>query len=219
MNAVNPTSWWWVRHAPVTSHVGRIYGSDDVACDTSDREVFRRLAGMLPRNAVWVTSQLQRTHQTAQAIADHLPADAAPEPVAVEAFGEQSFGDWHGLTHAELNESRNGAWHRFWLAPAHETPPGGESFLDVIERVSDAVTRLSEQHRGRDIVAVTHGGTIRAALGHALGIDAEQALAFEVANCAVTRLDHFPGSPGSHAPERDGSWRVSLVNSTVRTFD
>ena len=34
------------------------------------------------------------------------------------------------------------------------------------------IERLNEKHRGRDIVAVTHGGTIRAALGLALGIPA-----------------------------------------------
>ena len=57
MKSVSPTSWWWIRHAPVTSHQGIVYGNQDVSCDTSDKEVFRRLATMLPKDAVWVTSQ------------------------------------------------------------------------------------------------------------------------------------------------------------------
>jgi len=35
------TRWWWVRHAPVRS-AADIYGQKDLACDTSDREVFER---------------------------------------------------------------------------------------------------------------------------------------------------------------------------------
>ena len=34
------TRWWWVRHAPVRGDGGNIYGQKDIACDTSDREVF-----------------------------------------------------------------------------------------------------------------------------------------------------------------------------------
>ena len=39
------TRWWWIRHAPVVGHGGRIYGQDDHDCDCSDTETFRRLAG------------------------------------------------------------------------------------------------------------------------------------------------------------------------------
>ncbi len=213
------TSWWWVRHAPVTVNNGRIYGNDNPPCDTSDREIFRRLASRLPHDAVWVSSHLQRTHQTAAAIAEHLPAEAAHPPHQVEELGEQSFGDWQGKTHAELAEARDGAWHRFWLAPAHQAAPGGEAFTDLMARVGGAIEQLSEEHRGRNIIAVTHGGTIMAALAHALGLEPDRALAFQIENCALTRMDHYPGAHGSHAPESTGFWRVGLVNATGRDFD
>ena len=61
------TRWWWVRHAPVPDG-GRIYGQKDLPCDCSDAPVFTAVAAMLPRDAVWVTSHLQRTTQTAAAI-------------------------------------------------------------------------------------------------------------------------------------------------------
>ena len=38
------TRWWWVRHAPVRSDGGNIYGQKDIACDTSDSEVFEAVA-------------------------------------------------------------------------------------------------------------------------------------------------------------------------------
>jgi alpha-ribazole phosphatase len=210
MSAV--TRWWWIRHAPVINHGGRVYGQDDPDCDCSDVDTFRRLARIIPADALWVTSHLRRTRETAQSIIAHLPNGAAPAPLTEPALAEQNFGDWQGLTHEELAARRDGAWHRFWLAPAEESPPGGESFLQVIERVSDVVTRLSQDHAGRDIVAVSHGGVIRAALALALDLDPERSLAFATENCALTRLDHIPGAAGSHAPGTDGVWRVVLVN-------
>ncbi len=157
------TRWWWVRHAPVVGHGGRVYGQDDFDCDCSDTATFQSLARLLPADPVWVTSHLRRTHQTARSIQIHLPGDARPEPLVEPDLAEQHFGDWQGLTHDELAGRRNGERHPFWLAPAVEAPPGGESFVQVIVRVAAVIARLSREHAGRDIIAVTHGGTIRAA--------------------------------------------------------
>jgi len=62
------TRWWWIRHAPVRVDEGRIYGQRDLPCDCSDAPVFSRLAALLPQDAIWVTSHLVRTVQTAKAI-------------------------------------------------------------------------------------------------------------------------------------------------------
>ena len=211
------TSWWWIRHAPVVSHKGRIYGALDVSCDTSEAAVYRSLARVLPDDPLWVTSHLVRAKETADAI--HAAAAADPAERLVEAaFAEQSFGDWQGMSYRELDEQRDGAWHRFWLTPAEERPPGGESFVDVMARVAGAVRELSAAHAGRQIVAVAHGGTIRAALAQALSLEPERALAFEIANCSITRIDHIAGSPGSHAPEVGEVWRVGQVNVDPRHF-
>jgi len=211
------TSWWWIRHAPVTGQQGRIYGNRDVACDCGDEAVFRALAGRLPAQAVWIVTPLSRTRATAAAIARHHAA--APADYEVEArLAEQDFGDWQGLTHAELAEQRSGAWHRFWLAPAAEVPPGGESFAALSARVAEAIAEQTRRHAGRDIVCVSHGGPIRAALAHALALDPEQALSFAVDNCSLTRLDHF-AEEGAALPRDsgrgplEGSWRVALVNA------
>ena len=216
------TRWWWVRHAPVVGHGGRIYGQDDHDCDCSDTETFRRLAGILPRDAVWATSHLTRTRRTAASILDHHldgQGSEAPALLVEAALAEQHFGAWQGLTAEELNRGRDGAWHRFWLAPAHEAPPGGESFVELTTRVVAAVERLSQAHAGRDIVAVTHGGTIRSALALALGLEPERALSVAIDNCSLTCLDHIHGTAGSHAPDDHGVWRVRLVNAAPRTLD
>jgi len=76
----------------------------------------------------------------------------------------------------------------------------------VMQRVAQAIHRLLELHRGRDIIAVAHGGTIRAALGLALGLEPEACLAFTMENCSVTRIDHIDGPGMGHG------WRVVTVN-------
>src|SRR5215469_5542364 len=161
------TSFWWVRHAPV-AHRGRIYGQTDLSCDCSETALFTGLAEKLPRHATWVTSNLRRTHETAAAIVHAgLPGPQpipGPDAIILPELAEQHFGEWQGLTHEELQASRARDFHRFWHAPAHEVPPGGESFVAVIDRVSRAIHRLIETQSGGDIIAVAHGGTIRAAL-------------------------------------------------------
>lgn len=197
------TRWWWVRHAPVTADNGCVYGQRDIACDVSDTACFAVLARRLPRGAVWVTSHLQRTKQTAAAIA--AAGLAIPPPAEERDFAEQHFGEWQGRNRAEVFAA-HGADHGLWLAPADFRPPGGESFCQLFERAARGIERWTGRHPGRDIVAVAHGGTIRAALGHALGLPPARALAFETANCALTRLDYIEDD--GRAP----AWRVVAVN-------
>ena len=162
-DAATTTRFWWVRHAPV-QHDGRIYGQKDMPCDCADTAVFSGLARQLPREAAWVTSNLRRTHETARAIVraglpgpDPIPGPGAP---AIPDLAEQSFGEWQGLTYDELRHARGGAFHRFWHAPAHEPAPGGESFIDVMQRVASAIHALIEPNRGRDIIAVALAATL-----------------------------------------------------------
>jgi alpha-ribazole phosphatase len=213
------TRWWWVRHAPVRSDGGNIYGQSDLPCDTSDREVFEAVAKVLPRNAVWVASNLQRTHQTAEAIwatgfpkPGELPREAGfaeqhlgqwQGMTKEAAFAEQHLGEWQGMNRAAFLASRPAGSH--WFADINQPAPGGESFMDLYNRVKGAIERYTIEHAGRDVIAVGHGGTIKAAVGLALGEAPEKGLAFDVDNCSLTRLDHF-ASPGH------SSWRLPFVN-------
>ncbi len=209
------TRWWWVRHAPVTANKGRLYGQCDFPCDVDDPPTFEALARLLPADAYWVTSTLTRTIQTAQAIRERMNGKT-PEPIAAPELMEQHFGDWQGRTYEEVKNGDLGHWHRFWLAPAEAAPPGGESFVHLMDRVREKVYQLNNAQQGRDIVAVTHGGTIRAALAEALGLHPEHALRLCVDNCSLTRIDHVPGPIGSHDPNQSHAWRVEFQNFSPR---
>jgi broad specificity phosphatase PhoE len=200
------TRFLWVRHAPVRDDSGRIYGQRDLSCDCGDGHVFVALARVLPRDAVWVASNLRRTHETARAIwaAERNKFTDISFQQVVD-LAEQNLGEWQGLDRADFFRKRKMTPGSFWFAPADERAPGGESFADLLGRVRTAIADLIEAHRGRDIVAVAHGGTIRAAIAIALAIEPQAGLAFATDNCAITGLDFYEGE-GGHG------WRVMTIN-------
>lgn len=187
-----------MRHAPVVdAHLKCITGQSDVSADLADGAAFQALAPRLPRGAVWLTSHLMRTTETAQALWDAGAEQV--EPLVEPALAEQNFGDWTGLTWDAI-----GADEAFWDAPTTTKPPGknSESFADQCHRVARRICELSEDFAGRDLMCVAHAGTIRAAVALALGLTPDQAMALEVNNLSLTRLDFFG----------DGNWRVVGLN-------
>jgi alpha-ribazole phosphatase len=213
MDKTIETTVFLVRHAPVVGQAGRCYGIKDVECDTTDARAFEGLARILPEDdGLWTVTPLSRTVRTANAVwaARGRPA---PELRVVPGLIEQSFGDWQGKTYAELGaygqgDARN--THRHWLTMAEIKPDNGESFIEVCARVSAALEATIASAQGRKIAMVCHGGVVRAALSHALGISPEAALAVTVDTLSVTRLDRFDG------PGRGHGWRVGYVNRDPR---
>lgn len=214
MNAVSltpltVTRWWLIRHAPVHNPGNVICGSSDREADTGNRAAAAALAAGLPADALWLTSPLRRSRQTAQALWTRNPrlADTA---VVEPALAEQDFGVWEGISHDTAAQRDAEAAARFWRDPARHAPPGGESFATVMERTAAALRRLTELHAGRDLVAVIHAGTIRGALALALDLTPEAALRLRIDPWSLTRIDHF------HAGT--GSWSVGGVNAQPGTF-
>ena len=198
------TRFWLIRHALVEENArAKLYGSLDVPlCPESlvaQVPMYEALAARLPRDAAWVVTPLSRTQRTAQAIQE---AGYPRTEWSVEAgLIEQSMGDYHGLEHHRLPERLEMPAHPFWPMAATEVPPGGESMVQVLQRVSETLERLADTHDGRDIVVVSHGGAIRAATAHALGVDADTSLRFSVQNLSLTILERHPTA-----------WRVVAVN-------
>lgn len=198
------TRFWLIRHAIVEENARLIiYGTMDVElCPhtlAAQRPMYAALARRLPRPATWLASPLSRTQRTAAAI---FAAGYPEQPLTIEpGLIELEFGDWQGLVHGALPERLTRPAHAFWPLAGEERPPGGESMADGILRVGDVMERLAEAYSGRDVVAIAHGGTIRAAVAHALRIGADSALHLSIENISLTRLDRTPRG-----------WRVACVN-------
>ena len=198
------TGFWLIRHALVAENArAMLYGVLDVPlCEPTLLEqapMYRSLAARLPRPADWLVTPLSRTRRTAETIFGHgYPA----AELRVEAgLIEQSLGEWQGLPHRELPARLRFKAHAFWPLAGDEKPPGGESMAEVVVRVGATMERLAESHAGREVVIVSHGGAIRGAIAHALGIGADSALHLSVQNLSLTRLQRLA----------DG-WRVQCVN-------
>ena len=182
------TRLWLIRHAPVDGARGVIHAADAPA-DLSDVAAFTALKARLPAQAHAVCSPMRRTRETA----GRLGLDAAHEA----DFAEQDFGVWTGRRHDELSIDLGAAYHEFWTSPAGNRPPGGESFIDQIERARKGLARLP----AGDAVLVVHSGTIRAVLAIALELSPDHALRFAIDPLSLTRIDRLA----------DG-WRVVGVN-------
>jgi broad specificity phosphatase PhoE len=161
--------------------------------------VYRALAARLPPGASWVVTKLSRTQQTAEEI--FRAGYPRAEPAIENGLIEQDLGAWQGLVHADLPARLTDPAHPFWPLGAAEVPPGGESMNQVLDRVGATMEQLAETHHGRDVVCISHGGAIRAAIAHALGASAACALHFSIQNLSLSILERF--SPG---------WRVVQVN-------
>ena len=198
------TSFWLIRHALVAENARAVlYGVMDVPlCEPTLLEqapMYRSLAARLPRPADWLVTPLSRTRRTAETIFAH--GYPRVEPGVEPGLIEQSLGEWQGLPHADLPAKLAQPAHAFWPLAGDEKPPGGESMGEVITRVGAAMERLAETHAGRDVVIVSHGGSIRGAIAHALRIGPDNALHMSIQNLSLTRLQRTP----------DG-WRVQCVN-------
>jgi probable phosphoglycerate mutase len=165
--SVPPLRLLLVRHGEVLSNRElRYVGSRDEPLADSGVEQAERLAAALaglPVGAVY-SSPLSRARETGRRI-----AAAREVPLRLEErLREQSFGEWEGLTRAEvlgLDEERLLRWE----ADLGTAPPGGESLAAVQTRALDLVGDLAREHRGEWIVLVSHVGPVKALLCAALG--------------------------------------------------
>jgi len=198
------TRFWLIRHALVEENARAIvYGTMDVELcpHTLEAQVpmYAALARRLPQPATWLASPLSRTQRTAAAIF----AAGYPEQklTIIPGLIELGFGAWQGQPHADVAAQLTKPPHAFWPLAGAERPPGGESMEDGIVRLATTMDSLAARYAGQDVVAVSHGGAIRAALAHAVGLTATKALHFSIENISLTRLDHTPRG-----------WRVACVN-------
>ncbi len=117
-------------------------------------------------------SPLLRTRQTGKSIA----AVTAVPLVTEERLREQDFGEWEGLTRAEVKEL--GERDRERLREVDRDPsvpaPGGESLLEVQERVVAFVKELSDRGDSGPVALVSHVGPIKSFLAYAMGLEISQ---------------------------------------------
>ena len=215
-DAVPPRSWMpptsatatrliLVRHGETELTAARRYsGRGDVPLSAQGRAqaeaTAARVADLAGSLTAVVTSPLKRCVRTAEAIADAGGGvSVRVEPDLVEC----DFGEWEGLTFAEVRERWSDEFEA-WLASPSVAPPEGESFDAVAARVRGVVSRLLVDHRGQTVAVVSHVTPIKLILRDALAAGDAFLHRLFLDPAGVSIVDSWP----------DGGVAVRTVNDT-----
>ena len=176
-----------VRHGETAWNVDtRIQGHLDIALNDTGRwqaaQVARALA-QEPLAAVY-TSDLQRAHATAQAIAQASGAPLVSEP----GLRERCFGQLEGRTFVEIETELPEQARRWRQRDQHFAPEGGETLLQLQSRIAATTQRLAAQHLDQLIVLVAHGGVLDMLYRLATGLDLQAPRTWQVTNASINRL-------------------------------
>lgn len=170
-------------------------GWSDLPADLSDAGQIARTAAALPAGAPVVSSDLSRAAETADAIAAgrlRLPHDPG--------LREINFGRWERMTFAEAEAADPDLFRSFYEDPGDVRAPNGESWREASERVGRAADRIVSEHRGGDVIVVSHMGAILSQVQRATGLASCDIFAQRIENFAVTELRF------------DGRWLAGEIN-------
>ena len=176
-----------VRHGETTYNAQRRFtGQSDVPINPFGMRQTAALAGCLATEhlEVIVTSDLERTRITAQAIARYhgLPVR---EDIDLR---ELAFGEWEGYTYDEVL-ARDAKLAAQWRAdPTTFAPPGGETVVQLRDRCATSLRRWQTQYPEANVLWVTHGGFIGVLLCHVLDIDLKRRWQFRLDNASISEL-------------------------------
>ncbi|MEY2767008.1 MAG: hypothetical protein RI912_671 [Actinomycetota bacterium] len=176
-----------VRHGRTNVNAGaRLQGRMDAELDElgvrQARAAGEHLRVRFP-DARIVTSPLVRAVDTAMSIGASAIND--------ERFIELDYGEWDGL---ELSKVPGDQWQE-WRRNPHFRPPGGETLVELDERVRPALEELSEEARTSDIVIVSHVSPIKSAVTWALGTGPGSTWRMSLDRASICTISIGPNGP------------------------
>jgi probable phosphoglycerate mutase len=182
-----PTRILAIRHGETAWNVDtRIQGHLNIPLNDTGHWQAERLGQALATEniAAIYASDLSRAHETALYV-----SRASGIPVVAElGLRERGFGDFEGRTFAEIEIALPDQAERWRKRDPAFAPTGGESLLQVQERVLATVNRLAKAHPGELIVMVGHGGVMDVLYRAATRLDLQAARTWLLGNTAVNRL-------------------------------
>jgi broad specificity phosphatase PhoE len=137
------------------------------------------------------SSDLSRAIKSGQIVAEPY----ALRVIVIPELRERSFGIWEGMTFSEIKETYPSEFESWAGNPLKYSPPGGESTMEVHERVIRALDMILSHHRGDRIAIIAHGGVNRIILCHLLGIPLENIFRIEQNHGAVNIIEFWEKYP------------------------
>ena len=185
------TRFCLVRHGETDWNAAhRLQGHTDIDLNAKGQAQAKQMALALKninlQFDVLYTSDLQRAAKTAQAIEVLFKTSA----ISNASLRERHLGALQGLTTDEAPLREPALWASHLSRNVHENLHDGESILQFAKRIQSALEQIREQHSGKTILLVSHGGALdmmyRIASNQAL--DATKAVA--VPNASLNWISH-----------------------------
>lgn len=131
------------------------------------------------------SSPLERTTETAQAIAAHHPKLTVQ---SLDGVGEMHYGTWQGEKLSQLRREK--LWEIVQVYPSRAQFPGGEAIRQAQARAVDALETLATRHTNQRVVVVSHSDIIKLMVMHYLGahVDFYQRLEISPASLSIVHL-------------------------------
>ncbi|HYX49668.1 MAG TPA: histidine phosphatase family protein [Ktedonobacteraceae bacterium] len=193
---------WLIRHGLTDWNMHqRFCGRSDIPLSEQGQEQALWIAKQLLQENISViyTSDLVRACETAEIIASQRAT--AVQIKKSSDWREMDFGEWEGLTYAQIAEQFKDQLG-FFIDPEHHSPPNGESLAHVQQRVMDAflaIVRSDVMLLTGDAVIISHAGPLRILLCNLLGIAFQRQWQIKLDPGSLSAIDLLPGY-GSSEP-------------------
>lgn len=226
------TTLYLIRHGETENAEEKRYkGSIDVPLSEKGRKQIERLANYMVQDSLnsplppfskggmggllsaVYCSDLSRALKSAEIIAE----PHGLKPVVMQELRERNFGIWEGMSFDEIKKKYPEEFKAWADNPLKFSPIGGESTIEVRDRVVKALDRILTNHlqvgqgsgvRGHEerksypltrdpisIAIVAHGGVNRIILCHLLGIPLENIFRIEQYYGAVNIIEFYDRYP------------------------
>jgi broad specificity phosphatase PhoE len=188
---VTATRLFLIRHGQSAGNAeGRFGGHSATPLSELGFEQARVTAEALAKeniNAIY-SSDLLRAVQTAEPLARLLGIDVVKNP----AFRERNVGVLEGLTFDESKQEFPRDYYALVNRNIHHVITEGESYSNLLRRISGELRDIIRKHRGQRVAIFTHTGALCFMTLHLLGAihrDTRQTPWIVTSNCGINRFE------------------------------
>lgn len=199
-----------VRHGETDDNKNLVFqGQTGRGLNARGRDQAARLAARLVATGIRATSlhasDLDRARETAEILGRAIGLDPSLDPDLREVF----LGTWQGLSHAQIAERFPDEWAA-WQRGEDIRRGGGETYVDLGERMARAVDRIADARPGEAGIVVSHGAAIKVLVARVLGVGAAGLRAYRVSsNTGVSVVERTEA----------GTWRLLAWNDASHLGD
>lgn len=198
-NPTNPTKLIFVRHGETADTQAHVFAGGSVLgpelCEEGKKQAQRAAALVLASKEIWSVeepdivycSPMKRAYETGTIIANRLGLQAEVD----DRIRECEFGEWEGISVDKI-VSQYPDLHQSYIDGTGKAP-GGESMLDVAQRIRGLINDLTKKHQGKTVVLAAHAVVIRVAVSVITQMPPYKYACIRIPPASLTIAEVWPG--------------------------